>query len=109
GQGFVVDARETGGTTGGLAIARDHREHRLADEVHRVGGEDGVVVHDRPAVVAPGDVGGDEHAEHTGRGEHGGEIHRHDAGVRVGGQAERRVRGAGGLGEVVDVGGLAGH
>ena len=108
-QRCVVDAGAARGAARGVALVCDHREDRLADVVHFACGEDGVVVHDRPAVVASRNVGGHQHAEHAGRREHRAEVHRHDARVRLRRQAERRVCGAGGFGEVVDVGGLAGH
>ena len=108
-QRCVVDAGEAGGAAGEFAVAGDDGEHRLADVVHFFCREDGVVVHHRPAVVAPRDVGGDQHPDHAGGGEHRGEVHRHDAGVGLRRQGERRMRGTCGFGEVVDVGGLAGH
>ena len=46
-----------------IARAGDHHEHRLAEVLHRAVGQDRVVVHDRAAVVAAGDVLGTEHVD----------------------------------------------
>jgi hypothetical protein len=64
-------------------------------------------VHDRPAVVAAGDVGCREHLDHTGQRANRVERQAGQAPVRHRRQAERRVQRAGELGHVVDVGGLA--
>ena len=56
-----------------------------------------------PQSFVPGNVGGGEHRDHARRRAHGGEVDRPDPGVRLLGQAERRVQRAGDLRDVVDV------
>ena len=91
-----------GFTTRGLAV-------RTLPVGHLAASQDRVVVHDRAAVVAAGDVGGGEYADHTGHRTHRVEIEPGDAGVRLGGQAERGVCGAGEFGQIVHVHRLAAH
>ena len=107
----VLGAR--GGAARGVAGARDHGEHRLAQVADLAavlhGQQDRVVVDDRAAVVGAGDVVGREHRHHARHGADGVERERRDAPVGRGRQAQRAMQGAGDLGDVVDVGGLAGH
>ncbi len=97
------------GAARGIARVREHHEHRLAEVVHRVLGEDRVVVHDRAAVVAAGDVGGAPNTSTTpGSARTASRSIAFKRAVRHRRQAERGVQGAGELGHVVDVGRLAG-
>ena len=85
----------------------DDEEDRLADELHFVGGEDRIVVQDRPDVVLARNVRGGEDRHDAGRGAHGGEVHRPDAGVGAPGQPECGVERAASLEDVVGVRRLA--
>ena len=108
GQHVVVDLGEARGAPRGIVRRGDHDEHRLADVLDEPVGEDRVVVDDRPAIVLPGDVGGREHRDHFRRRAHCCEVDRPNAGVRLLGQPERCMEGAGDLRDVVDVERLAG-
>jgi hypothetical protein len=91
------------------ARARDHGEDGLADVAQLAVGQDRIVVQDRPAVVVAGDVGGREHVDDARHGTDPVQSHRAQAPVRDRRQAEGGVQRAGQLGDVVDVGGAAGH
>ena len=109
GQRRVVDRRGARGAARGVVGFGDDGEDRLAGVVDLASGEDRVVVHDRPAVVGAGEVGGGEHADHAGHRTHRVQVEPGDAGVRLGGQAERGVRGAREFGQIVHVHRLAAH
>ncbi|MDT4828340.1 hypothetical protein FQZ97_617220 [compost metagenome] len=102
-----------GGAARGIAGFGDHGEHGLAEVadlaavVH--GQQDRVVVNDRAAVVGAGDVVGGDHRDHAGHGADGVEGQRRHAAVGHRRQAQRAVQRAGEFGNVVDVGGFAGH
>jgi hypothetical protein len=105
--------RPGGGAAGLLARLGDHGEHRLAQVadlaavVH--GQQDGVVVNDRAAVVGARDVVGRDDLDHARHGADGVQRQRRDAAVGGRREAQRAVQRAGQLGNVVDVGGFAGH
>jgi hypothetical protein len=50
-------------------LARHHHRHRLADELHRAVGQEGVVVDDGAAVVLARDVARGEHRHHAVHGQ----------------------------------------
>ena len=108
-QGFDLHDRQPRGAAGLLAGVGGDGEEGLAVEQDLAGGQDGVVVDHRAAVVVAGDVGGGDHGPHPGRRADGGEVEADQAAVGDGGQADRRVQQAGRLGQVVGVGGAAGH
>jgi hypothetical protein len=101
--------RQAGCAAGLFAGVGGDGEQRLAVEQHLAGGEDGVVVDHRAAVVRAGDVGGGDDGPHPGRGAHGREVEADQAAVGHIGQPDRGVEQAGRFGQVVGVGGAAGH
>jgi hypothetical protein len=81
----------------------------LAVVVHLVGGQDRLVVHDGADVHVAGDVVGEQHGLHAGQRQRLGCGAVGDRGVGVGRPQAEAVQHAGGLGQVVDVAGLAGR
>jgi len=75
---------QRGGPAGGVAGLGDHREHRLADMAHAALGQDGVVVHDRSAVVGAGKVGSGIDRHHAGLGPQQGQVDRQQTAMRHG-------------------------
>jgi hypothetical protein len=74
-----------------------------------VGGQDRLVVHDGADVHVAGDVVGEQHGLHAGQRQRLGCGAVGDRGVGVGRPQAESVQHAGGLGQVVDVAGLAGR
>ncbi len=107
-QHVVVDPGEARGASRRGVRRSNHDEHRLADILDEPVGEDGIVVDDGAAIVRAGDVGGGQHGDHARRRAHRREVDRPDPGMRLLGQAERRMQGAGDLRNVVDVERFAG-
>jgi hypothetical protein len=100
---------QRGGAARRVARRRDHREHGLAEVAQFAVGEDRVVVHDRAAVVAAGDVGGGQHRDDARLCADAVERQPEQPAVRDRRQAQRRVQRADDLRQVVDIGRLAGH
>ena len=99
-------ARRPAGRVAGLG---DHREHHLPVKEDLAGGEDRVVAEGGAAVVRAGNVRGGQHRQHPGEGAHRVEVGGADGAACRGGAAGRDVHGAGGLREIVDVGGGPPH
>ena len=110
-KGFDVDEflGPCGGAACGIAGAGNHGKDRLAQELHHPVGQDRVVVHDRAALVFAGDVFGGNHVHHAGQRAQRVQTDALEPAVRHRGQTQRRMQRAGQFGQVVDVGGAAGH
>jgi hypothetical protein len=100
--------RQAGGAAGLLAGVGGDGEQRLAVEQHFAGGEDGVVVDHRAAVVVAGDVGGGDDGPHPGAARTAVRSRPIRRPWAIG-QPDRGVQQAGRFGQVVGVGGAAGH
>ena len=96
-------------TAGQVPRGGQHHKDRLPQVVQRAFGQHGVVVDDRAAVVGAGDVTGRQHRHHPRLGHQGRGVHAQESSMRHRRQAQRRVQGAGGLGQVVGVGRRARH
>ena len=106
-QVLVLDDAEPRGPARRVDRLGDDEEDRLAEELDLAGGEDRIVVQDRPDVVLARNVRGGEDRDDAGRGAHAGEIHRPDAGVGAPRQPERGVQRAARFEDVVGVRRLA--
>jgi hypothetical protein len=95
-----------GGGRRDIAGLSDHREHHLAVEFDRVGGEHGIVAHDRAHVVLAGDVRRRDDRDDARLLLHLGKIEAADGPARDRRTADGDVQGARRLGNVVDVFGV---
>ena len=100
-----LDLAEARGAARDVAGLGDHREHHLAVEFDRIGGEHGIVAHHGTDVVAPGNIGRGEHRDDAGDLAHGVEIDAQDAPAGRRRPAGREMQRALGLAQVVDVDG----
>ena len=95
-------------TARGVAAFGDDGEQRLAEIANLAGAEDRVVVNDRAAVVAAGNVLGRQHGDDARHGADAVEVHRGQPSGRHRRQAERAMQRSLQFGQVVDVVRLAG-
>ena len=89
-----------------LALGCDDGEHRLPQIAQLALGQDRVVVQQRAAVVFAGEVGGGVDGDDAGLPLQQFKVDGQQAAMRHRRQTQRCVQGAGGLGDVVDVGRL---
>ncbi len=83
--------------------SRRHREQRLAGVLHKIGGEDGVIVEDAAVVVGAGHIGRSGHGDHAGHRPHRRQIELRHATVGDSADAEGRVQGVGRQRDVVAI------
>ena len=84
-----------------------HREDDLTVKEDLRIREDGISAEGGAALVGPRDVGSEQHRDHPRRAAHGIEVHRAQASAGCLRVPRGDVQGAGGLADVVDVGGAA--
>ena len=92
-----------------ISRAGNHGEQGLAHVADLAIAEDGVVMNDGAAVVDAGNIGCRDHLHHFGHGAHGLQRQRRQTAMGHGREPQGAVQRAFELGQVVDIGGLAGH
>ena len=93
-QDFIVDVRQARCTPRCVVRVGQHRKQRLARVLDDALGQDRVVVNDRATIVDSGNIGGDEHVDHAGRGADRRQVHSPHACVRLRAQTQRGVDGS---------------
>ncbi len=109
GQGFDVQHHLSRGLARLHHGVGHHQADHLADVLHRVQREDGLVVREGGQDRVAGDVARQHHVAHAGHGQRGASVHTFQAAVRHRRQDGRGVQRAAHFGDVVDVGRCARH
>ena len=103
GQVFVDYAREARRAPRRLHRVRGDDKNRLAEILHLVAREDGVIVQDGAEIVLAGDIGREQHRDHAGCGAHRREIDGDNARMRALRQAEGGMQRTARLEDVIDI------